>query len=82
MNSNYITLSLAEKVVEYYNSNCSTVRKTAAHFGDISKSSVYTILTEILPNETSAEILAKNKAERHIRGGEATKNKYRIMRSV
>ena len=73
-------LKLVEKVVTYFNAHQSTVRETAKVFG-ISKSTVYVYLTEVSPNATSAEILAKNKAERHIRGREATKNKYSKERS-
>lgn len=68
-------LENVRKIVTYFNENRSTVRKTAAHFG-ISKTTVYNYLTVIMPNSTSFEILQKNKAERHLRGGEATKNKY------
>ena len=75
-----ISLEFVEQIVDYFNTNRSTVRATAKHFG-ISKSTVYRYLTEIKPNETSAEILCINKSERHIRGGEATKNKYLAMRS-
>lgn len=71
---------LVKNVVDYFNINHSTVRETAKEFG-ISKSSVYIYITKICPNATSAEILAKNKAERHIRGGEATRNKYLKERS-
>lgn len=73
-------LKFVEEVVNYYNTNRSTVRKTAEHFG-ISKSRVYVYLTEVMPNATSQEILKNNKITRHIRGGEATKNKYLSMRS-
>jgi len=58
-----------------------TVRKTAEVFG-ISKSTVHKDVTEILENtnkELSKEVrkvLDKNKSERHIRGGEATRQKY------
>ena len=77
-----MALSLREvkEVVDYYNNNRSTVRKTAEHF-KISKSSVYTYLTKIYPNATSNEILMCNKAERHLRGGRATKNKFSAKRS-
>lgn len=68
-------LKKVKKVVNYFNENESTVRETAKHFC-ISKSTVYVYLTEVMPNHTSYEILQKNKAERHLRGGEATKNKY------
>ena len=60
----------------------STVRKTAQKFG-ISKSTVHkdvaVRLRSLDPDRYDAvrEILNKNKAERHIRGGNATRNKYR-----
>jgi putative DeoR family transcriptional regulator (stage III sporulation protein D) len=59
-----------------------TVRQTAKHFG-VSKSTVHKDVTERLPllNRALArevkQILELNKAERHIRGGEATRKKYR-----
>ena len=59
----------------------STVRKTAQKFG-ISKSTVHkdvaVRLRSLDPDRYDAvrEILNKNKAERHIRGGLATKQKY------
>jgi putative DeoR family transcriptional regulator (stage III sporulation protein D) len=58
-----------------------TVRQTAEVFG-ISKSTVHKDVSERLPKinkELAAQvkdILEKNKAERHIRGGEATRRKY------
>ena len=58
-----------------------TVRKAAKQFG-ISKSTVHKTLTQRLRqcNYTLylqvREILDKNKQERHIRGGLATKRKY------
>lgn len=58
-----------------------TVRQTALVFG-VSKSTVHKDMTERLPsvNKELAQqirgILEKNKAERHLRGGEATKKKY------
>ncbi|GAV24203.1 stage III sporulation protein D [Carboxydothermus islandicus] len=61
-----------------------TVRKTAEVFG-ISKSTVHKDLTERLPaldKRLAGEIkkiLEQNKAERHIRGGEATRKKYKNM---
>ena len=75
-----INKKLVKDVVNYFNINHSTVRETAKEFG-ISKSTVHLYLTKICPNSTSAKILAKNKAERHIRGGQATKNKYLKERS-
>lgn len=58
-----------------------TVRQTARFFG-VSKSTVHKDVTERLPgiNRSLARevkrVLEVNKAERHIRGGEATKKKY------
>ena len=58
-----------------------TVRATARHFG-ISKSTVHKALTEQLrlcsyPLYTQVrQVLDKNKQERHIRGGMATRHKY------
>ena len=58
-----------------------TVRQTAEVFG-ISKSTVHKDVSERLPkiNKELAlqvkKVLEKNKAERHIRGGEATRRKY------
>ena len=68
---------LAEYIVE----TGATVRETAAKFG-ISKSTVHKDVTERLSRNDPAlskdvkAILNKNKAERHIRGGLATKAKY------
>lgn len=58
-----------------------TVRQTATVFG-VSKSTVHKDMIERLPeiNKRLAakvkNILEMNKAERHIRGGEATRKKY------
>ncbi|NLY51847.1 MAG: sporulation transcriptional regulator SpoIIID [Firmicutes bacterium] len=62
-----------------------TVRQAARVFG-VSKSTVHKDVTERLPrvNEELAaqvkKVLEVNKAERHIRGGEATRKKYRKKR--
>ena len=59
-----------------------TVRAAAKHFG-ISKSTVHKDLSQRLPKynkllyQQVREILDLNKAERHIRGGIATKEKYK-----
>ncbi len=59
-----------------------TVREAARVFG-VSKSTVHKDVTERLarvnPQLASQvqDILNQNKAERHIRGGEATRRKYR-----
>lgn len=68
-------LEFVKEVVQYFNTNESTVRETADACG-ISKSTVHNYLTKVFPNSTSAAILEKNKMERHIRGGLATKKKY------
>ena len=58
-----------------------TVRTTAQHFG-ISKSTVHKDLSQRLPQYNQILykqvrlILDENKAQRHIRGGMATKEKY------
>ena len=59
-----------------------TVRSAATHFG-ISKSTVHKDLTDRLPQLNPSlfrqvrELLDLNKAERHIRGGLATRRKYK-----
>ena len=59
-----------------------TIRPAARHFG-LSKSTVHKDLSERLPLVNRAlylsvrEILDRNKAERHIRGGLATRKKYK-----
>ena len=69
---------LAEYIIEKQ----STVRAAAREFC-ISKSTVHKDLTERLPRLNPAlfrqvrELLDINKAERHIRGGLATKRKYK-----
>jgi putative DeoR family transcriptional regulator (stage III sporulation protein D) len=69
-------------LASYLVENQATVRSVAAKFG-ISKSTVHKDITKNLksinqPLYAEAQaVLAKNKQERHIRGGEATKNKYR-----
>lgn len=62
--------------------NKATVRTAAKQFG-ISKSTVHKDLTERLPRLNPSlfrqvrELLDINKAERHIRGGLATRRKYK-----
>ncbi len=66
----------------YIIENSTTIRRAAAQFG-ISKSTVHKDLTQRLPKCNRSlylqvkQILEVNKAERHIRGGLATKNKYK-----
>ena len=69
-------------IAVYIIENNTTVRKAAKHFG-ISKSTVHKDLTERLRTVNPAlysevrQVLDLNKAERHIRGGMATKRKYK-----
>lgn len=70
----------------YIVQNNATVRSTAKQFG-ISKSTVHQDITTKLEkankrlfDEVKA-VLDKNKQERHIRGGEATKQKYQALKS-
>ena len=71
----------SELLAEYVIETGATVRKAATHFG-VSKSTVHKDLTYKLkyinPGLHSAvkEILEINKSERHLRGGEATRQKY------
>lgn len=71
-------------LANYIYKNNATVRDTAKKFG-ISKSTVHKDVTERLKMFNSAvyedvrKVLEKNKAERHIRGGYATKQKYLLM---
>ncbi|GAB4073186.1 sporulation transcriptional regulator SpoIIID [Barrientosiimonas marina] len=72
------TIRIGQYVVE----TRKTVRLIAKEFG-VSKSTVHKDLTERLP-EVSPElynrvkhVLDYNKSIRHLRGGEATRNKYR-----
>ena len=66
---------------EYIVQNKATVRRAAKQFG-VSKSTVHKDLTERLPQIDHhlagevREVLEINKQERHIRGGQATKEKY------
>ncbi len=72
----------AERLAQYIIENRSTVRAAALKFG-ISKSTVHKDLSERLPQYNRSlylqakEVLEQNKAERHIRGGIATRQKYK-----
>lgn len=69
----------------YILENQTTVRAAAKQFG-ISKSTVHKDVSERLPDirpelaEAVHEILLRNKQERHIRGGLATKRKYALLK--
>ena len=72
----------AQELALYIIENKTSVRSAASRFG-ISKSTVHKDLSERLPVINRAlyrqvkEILNENKAERHIRGGIATRKKYK-----
>ena len=72
----------AERLAQYIIENRTTVRAAAAKFG-ISKSTVHKDISERLPQfnrvlyQQVKEVLEVNKAQRHIRGGIATRKKYR-----
>jgi len=71
-------------IAEYVLNNNATVRAAAKYYG-ISKSTVHKDITDKLKECNYAlycdvkAVLEQNKAERHIRGGKATKEKYRIL---
>ena len=78
-------LYIEERVVElahYIIDTKDTVRGAAKRFG-ISKSTVHKDITERLKKINlslaieAKKVLDENKAERHIRGGEATRKKYK-----
>lgn len=77
----------AELIAEYVIETGDTVRGAAQHFG-VSKSTVHKDLTYKLkyinPSLFSSvkAILERNKSERHIRGGEATRIKYLANRKT
>lgn len=64
-----------------------TVRTAAKHFG-ISKSTVHKDISQRLPRYNNAlyqqvrRVLDENKAQRHIRGGMATRQKYLNSRNI
>lgn len=72
---------------EYLLEHCATVREAARVFG-ISKSTVHKDVTDRLRHVNNAlwmqvqELLNKNKQERHLRGGEATRQKYTAVRQI
>ncbi|HCJ10043.1 MAG TPA: sporulation transcriptional regulator SpoIIID [Clostridiales bacterium] len=74
------------EVARYIVENRATVRDAARRF-DVSKSTVHKDVTERLRKINPAlarsvdRVLQTNKAERHIRGGQATRRRYRTMGS-
>jgi len=79
----YIWQRVLESSQYIFRNQC-TVRQAAKAFG-VSKSTIHKDVTERLPkiNPVLAgkvkAVLEQNKAERHIRGGEATREKYRAL---
>lgn len=75
----------ATKLGEFIVENKATVRLAAKKFG-VSKSTVHKDVSQRLKNIDTGlykdvrDILAVNKAQRHIRGGMATKRKYELMK--
>ena len=69
------------KAAEYIASNGATVRQAARVLG-VSKSTVHKDMELRLPQLSGAlarevnAVFARNKAERHLRGGEATRKRY------
>ena len=76
-----------ESIAIYMLENRGTVRSAASYFG-ISKSTVHKDVSQTLKKvnrplyERVNELLETNKSERHIRGGEATKRKYELVRDM
>ena len=81
MIDNFDIKSRCELLAEYMIEHNATVRSCAAAFG-ISKSTVHKDITEKLKNTNYTLysrikiLLEQNKAERHLRGGEATRLKF------
>ena len=71
----------AIKIGEHIVETKDTIRTTGKKFG-VARSTVYRDITERLPKINKelaikvSEVLEFNKTVRHIRGGEATRNKY------
>ena len=72
----------AVRLAVYMIENRGTVRAAAARYG-VSKSTVHKDLTQRLPETDPTlyrqvkELLERNQAERHLRGGAATRRKYK-----
>ena len=74
------------KLAAYIIETGATIRNAATHFG-ISKSTVHKDLSQRLPQCNKRlygqvrQVLDENKAQRHIRGGIATRKKYQIEKA-
>ena len=75
-------LTRARELAVYIIETRTTIRQAAKHFG-LSKSTVHKDIQDRLPQINHSlylqvkEILEINKAQRHIRGGMATRRKYK-----
>ena len=76
----------ARELAVYLIERRTTIRDAAKHFS-VSKSTVHKDLSERFKEIDRSlyvqvkEILEQNKAERHLRGGDATKRKYQKQRA-
>lgn len=83
--SNNVIDDRATRLGEYIVENRATVRRAAKQFG-VSKSTVHKDVSQRLKYIDSGlyrdvkNVLAVNKAQRHIRGGLATKKKYESLK--
>lgn len=74
-------MTKCEKVASYMLANTTTVRNTAKHFG-VCKSTVHKLVTTDLKKVNAdmycnmRKLLDDNWNTKHIRGGEATRQKY------
>lgn len=83
--ANLVIYERAKETAKYIIANKATIRQ-AARVTNVSKSTVYKDVTKVL-NEyhdslaiECARVLEINKEQRHLRGGEATKQKYLKMK--
>lgn len=83
--SNNVIDDRATRLGEYIVENKATVRRAAKQFG-VSKSTVHKDVSQRLKDIDTGlyrdvkNILAVNKAQRHLRGGLATKKKYEALK--
>ena len=83
--SNNVIDDRATRLGEYIVENRATVRRAAKKFG-VSKSTVHKDVSQRLKYIDNGlyhdvkDVLTVNKAQRHIRGGIATKKKYEAMK--
>lgn len=74
-------------IADYIASTGDTIRNTARNYG-VSKTTVHVDVTERLYKINKEKyfevqkVLQENKAARHIRGGEATRNRYKKIKKM